>query len=162
MVGGSSRAAAVSPRCKYNWREIKKEQCSTEANPQSDRTSTGPSKRKRHVHHPHFLSSSCFHLGCQVDVYFQSRCLLPPAWIPLPVDSVAAGTLKHLAPPMINAQSSISLQLCGWNLQHCHVCLYFSFQTSYADTRGRKFINTHLRCTPIKGIHQNLVPLYQL
>lgn len=157
-MGGSSRAAAVSPRCKYNWREIKRD--SVLLNPTLKATDPLQHllKGKDMFTILLFLCSSC----CQVHVYTQSRCLLPPAWIPLPVDSVAAGTLKHLPPPVRNAQSCISLWLWGWNLQHCHACLYLSFQTSYADTRGRSFIYTPLRCTPIKGIHQNLVTLYQL
>lgn len=43
---------------------------------------------------------------------------------------------------MINAQSYISLWFFGLNLKHCHVCLYFPFQTDYADTGGRNIIYT--------------------
>ena len=40
----------------------------------------------------------------------------------------------------MNAQSCISPWLCGLNLKHHRVCLYFSFQTDYADTNGRNIV----------------------
>lgn len=76
-------------------------------------------------------------------------CLLPKQMSPSPsLDPTACGqrgcwhseTLWLPPCPMIIAQSC--LWLCGWNLLQCHACLYFSFQTSYADTRGRNFIDT--------------------
>lgn len=118
VVGGSSRAAAVSPRCKYNWREIKKKTMSQWRQPSKWQNLTGHSKRKSHVHHLIFLYSSCFYLGCQVDVYFQSRCLLPPAWIPLPMDSMAAGTLRHLAPPWLMLRA-----VCGSVGETCSIAM---------------------------------------